>query len=145
MVQVCWACFISDDNPVSLGGMEFDWGPKPFKIFNFQLDDVFFQKLINENWNSYIAGNKRGPTIWRCLRDVRPLIKNWSLNTYGNTKRRIELLEEELHSLDMEWQVLGVNFGDRENVMKKHSELWDLYLLEEHKWKQISHIQWVTE
>ncbi|EOY14430.1 Uncharacterized protein TCM_033819 [Theobroma cacao] len=57
LVQQCLPSSLSDHCPVILRHSEMEWEPKPFKIFNFWMDEQSFQELVENNWKKNEQAN----------------------------------------------------------------------------------------
>ncbi|XVF29224.1 hypothetical protein REPUB_Repub15cG0102500 [Reevesia pubescens] len=66
---------IGDHNPVMLNAEWEDWGPKPFKFFNYWLEEDGFNKLVEDAWNTSVTSNQVTTGLWGRLRLLKPTIK----------------------------------------------------------------------
>ncbi|OMO62830.1 reverse transcriptase [Corchorus capsularis] len=125
---------LSDHNRILLLVENQNWGSKPFKFFNYWLELDGFQKTFDSAWKSLNGGYDN----YQRLRLLKPKIKEW-FNEFGRVDlRRIEELEEEINSLELEIQVQhGSNVTElRRVILAKKNDLWNLYRMVERSWQQ---------
>lgn len=93
---------LSDHCPILLMEDESDWGPKPFKFYNFWFSNPSCIKVMNCAWDSY---NDQG---WAALRIVKKLqcmkeaLKVWSKEVFGNLQWKLDNTIDQLHTLDLQ-------------------------------------------
>ncbi|OMP03932.1 reverse transcriptase [Corchorus capsularis] len=131
---------LSDHNPVLLFVENVNWGPKLFKFFNHWFEMEGFQEMVANAWD-----NNSGGDLFQRFRLLKPKIKEWYKACGEADFRRIEMVEEQIHQLDLKIQQ-GENVeSNREEMTQKRGEIWRLYRSAERSWQQKSHLQWLRE
>lgn len=78
----------SDHKPVISCVTNPNWGPKPFKFFDWWLQEPGLKEVIHNCWKAATPGN-----LHVKLRTVKLAIKSWNLQHIGNLDHRIKQLE----------------------------------------------------
>lgn len=65
---------------------DFNWGPKPFKIYNVW----FKEESLKQSLESFQSAGIHFPDVQSKLRKIKQLIKEWNINSFGNINKRIE-------------------------------------------------------
>lgn len=65
----------SDHKALILSAGEKDWGPKPFKIFNWWLEEDSLKRKINNFWVNRESGQDKD--IQLVLKEVKGVMKEW--------------------------------------------------------------------
>ena len=92
---------LSDHNPILLMVENLNWGPTPFKFFNYWLEIECFKEMIAKTWSDIDGNGNRGLYVYQRLRLLKPKIKEW-YNEFGKADHRhIEALEDEIHSIEL--------------------------------------------
>ncbi|KAL4377916.1 hypothetical protein GQ457_02G007720 [Hibiscus cannabinus] len=94
---------ISDHNAIALIFDERNWGPKPFKFFNYYLDEEGFIEMVHSCIQNN-AGNKRSLGVFHLLKNVKGAIKDWNKSHCHSPGKSIKALEKEIHILELEQQ-----------------------------------------
>ncbi|XVE88638.1 hypothetical protein DITRI_Ditri19aG0085600 [Diplodiscus trichospermus] len=50
LVQKTWPRSLSDHHPISLREEVMNWGPRPFKFFNFWMEEPGFKEMVKKGW-----------------------------------------------------------------------------------------------
>ncbi|KAK1394833.1 hypothetical protein POM88_013889 [Heracleum sosnowskyi] len=88
----------SDHKAIILWVEEQDWGPKPFKVFNWWLQEDSLKKILDEFWAS--KGSQEKGNIQSLLKEVKLVMKSWGKNIKSDLDNKIQLLESELERQD---------------------------------------------
>ncbi|KAL4353692.1 hypothetical protein GQ457_06G031150 [Hibiscus cannabinus] len=135
---------ISDHNAISLILDDQNWGPKPFKFFNYHLEEEGFIEMVHsciQNTN----GNRRRKGVLQLLKDVKGAIKDWSASRRNTPGLAIKALENEINVLELK-QCNGCNDPLlSRNLAKLRSCLWKELRSEESVWLQKSRLRWFKE
>ncbi|XP_071727135.1 uncharacterized protein [Rutidosis leptorrhynchoides] len=95
---------ISDD------GAKFNFGPKPFKVFDTWFDDTEAFKIVEEAWNSTVySGNRLDCKFAVKLKGVKAALKCWSKQKFGQINCEIELLKKEATDLELKAETAVLN------------------------------------
>ncbi|KAH7865562.1 hypothetical protein Vadar_008272 [Vaccinium darrowii] len=99
-------------------------------------------KVIEDSWR--INQNHRRNAMRLCmkLKELKAILKTWAKDVLGNTQKRLEEVELELHKLDI--QAEEGNSSESIVALKKtlKEELWKLNRAIESMWLQKSRINW---
>lgn len=124
----------SDHLVLLLKSCEQNWGPRPFKAFNYWLKDDKFTNGILNHWRSL---QTNGINLHEKLRSTRLFIKNWNLNNIGDCFKKVDILEQRFAELDvncngkaLEKREVELNlqaaYKEKEEFLKQKSRLqWD--------------------
>ncbi|KAL8503150.1 hypothetical protein ACS0TY_022046 [Phlomoides rotata] len=100
----------SDHAPICLDVTKKEnWGPVPFKIVNWWLDQVEFQQLVEKVWKNTNIEGWGGYVLKEKLKRMKQDIKLWKAKNGTTLSREIEDIERQLTELDT----------------KLESEVWD--------------------
>nr|GFB67578.1 RNA-directed DNA polymerase, eukaryota [Tanacetum cinerariifolium] len=94
-------CYISDHRPILLREAIFDYGPIPFRFYNYWLEVDGFDKLVRDAWND-APGNKKNAirNFMYKLKYTKEKIRGW-LSTYRlNSRGALAKLKEDLRMFD---------------------------------------------
>lgn len=81
-----WHRRSSDHVPISLLGDRRDWGPKPFKTFDYWRKDKEVVDLLNK-----VIQENYGNNWFSIMKEVKINLKHWSCNRLSTSMSRIEL------------------------------------------------------
>lgn len=93
-VQGEWEIFVlnrknSDHRAIILRINSTDWGPKPFKFFDYWLDDAELVRNISKEWLQSGDKDAQGK-----LRIIKKLLKTWNKESNGNINDQIRSCEQ---------------------------------------------------
>ncbi|XP_039065107.1 uncharacterized protein LOC120210455 [Hibiscus syriacus] len=133
---------ISDHNPVLLEDVNLNWGPKPFRFFNFLLQeqgfDSFVEKLLAVEKNKINNGG-----IFRVLQAAKKQIRRWPGSSHLRLPDFISMLEAEIAGLETKSQGGILSKGEWDQLTECKKELWRLLRIEESIWCQKSRSRWI--
>ncbi|KAL8487619.1 hypothetical protein ACS0TY_024077 [Phlomoides rotata] len=112
----CMSIYVEDNTK--------DWGPKPFKLFNWWLNTKFFVDLVQRNWNSY---DIRGWPSFRMKEKLKRLkgdIKHWKKSHVGNPDAKIEQLINDIGELDVIDDALDLDVDEAEKTKDVDGETY---------------------
>lgn len=131
-------CRISSDHkPIHLKCEKILWGPKPFRGFNWWLQEDSLLKKLDSFWNEKKAINS-GMNIQDTLKFVKGIIKPWSHDSKNTLQRRMKCLKEKLDDFDRN-NVWG---SERDNIKK---ELMSCFEKHESMLRQKSRYKWLLQ
>ncbi|XP_039065362.1 uncharacterized protein LOC120210731 [Hibiscus syriacus] len=134
----------NQDTPTHNGGV--NWGKKPFKLFNYLMEEVGFEDLVRSSIQER-KNQQRKAGIYSILRNTKTAIKNWAGSRVQFPGANILALESRIHSLELDIQQLqdDVNSGMAAELVSTRIELWRLYKIEEQIWFQKSRSKWIED
>ncbi|KAK3205564.1 hypothetical protein Dsin_019610 [Dipteronia sinensis] len=135
---------LSDHNPVILGELMVDWGPKPFRFLNVWLEDKKFMECVRKKWVSCSRGVSAGLILKHKIGAVRCFMKAHANNCKSDGKV-IKDLEEDLARIESNAVAYGWSAGLREQRSSCLVKLWKQVRLDEQKWRQVSRVKWLKE
>ncbi|KAK8529127.1 hypothetical protein V6N12_059918 [Hibiscus sabdariffa] len=91
---------ISDHNAISLILDYRNWGPKPFKFFNYHLEEEGFVEMVLSCIQKK-KGSRRRRGVLHLLNDVKGAIKDWTASRCITPAKSIKALESEIHELEL--------------------------------------------
>ncbi|KAL4308214.1 hypothetical protein GQ457_01G004750 [Hibiscus cannabinus] len=142
--QVLLTKALSDHNAILIHSAPLNWGPKPFKFFNYWLRKEGFDDLMTSVFSKFSSdGNSRG--IGGLLRESKKAIKTWAKSQCQDRKVSIYNLEANINELEVKIQTSALPPSTMNQVGKLRAKLWKLYREEEHEWLQKSRLRWFTE
>ena len=117
-----------------------NWGPKPFRFFDYWLMVPGFVKMV-EAWRSSWASKFVGSC---CLVDkleaLHCMLKQWSKSLMGNLPKQIEAIKANIDKVDLELESDPSNSGLKCRRRFLKAELWRSSKLSESYWRQQSRI-----
>ncbi|KAE8687175.1 hypothetical protein F3Y22_tig00111022pilonHSYRG00184 [Hibiscus syriacus] len=131
---------VSDHNSILLENRGWNWGPKPFKLFNYVLEEDGFCRMMEGELVKLCNVENRQP-IYSVLKGVQDAVKNWSGKGYLEILGRINRLEKEIQEMELNLQQ-GLSMVSMKNLVEAKKELWDLYKKDELIWLQKSRLKW---
>ncbi|XP_039038620.1 uncharacterized protein LOC120176234 [Hibiscus syriacus] len=116
MVQRLLPKSLSDHNPISLVESSLNWGPKPFRFFDYLLEEKGFEDMVNSSLAYQCnKNNRRG--IFSIMQGTKRAIKNWSDNKYHGVSDSISELDSKITALEDKARVKSrsrwIKDGDR--------------------------------
>ncbi|GJS62333.1 RNA-directed DNA polymerase, eukaryota [Tanacetum coccineum] len=138
--------YISDHRPILLREVLFDYGPIPFRFYNYWLEKDGFDKLVMDAWND-APGNKRNAIRnFMCkLKFTKERIRGWLSSNKSNWKGEISKLKEELSFLD---EAIDKGNGSEELVQKRLIILNKIQQISNTQMSEVAQkakIKWVVE
>ena len=135
----------SDHCPILLRSRANDWGPKPFKVMDWWLQEKSFQNLVVHSWSNYHLSGWGGFALKQKLKLIKTHIRQWSLQNGGVTSAKIQNLKKDLNALEA--GVNGSNMSQAEMELKKslQEQLWAAATAYESMMRQKSRVKWIKE
>lgn len=136
---------ISDHCPIFIEACLKDWGPKPFRFFNYWMQHHSYESFVEEKWRSFSIHGWGGYILNEKLKLLKGELKSWKEKSLGKLDSSIEDKKEEIEK----WDILDDAFGlDSEEAEKRASAMTDL--LKEMGWReaqlfQKARIKWTLE
>jgi hypothetical protein len=134
---------VSDHSPavISVGSLQ-NFGPKPFKFFNYWLEHKEFLNWVKEGWNIQVDGVPMYQ-LYAKLKSVKAVLKVQNLYCFGNLKQRVM---EARANLDLA-QKDAIDSLGRADCLLKEREFLHAYVsitrAEESFLKQKARNQWL--
>ncbi|KAK8535416.1 hypothetical protein V6N12_056934 [Hibiscus sabdariffa] len=98
---------ISDHNAISLINDVYNWGPRSFKFFNYQLDERGFVDMVISNVHG-ATGGRKNVGVLKVLKGAKVAIKEWSVKNNNFSGKSIEALQKGIKELEfLQTQGLG--------------------------------------
>ncbi|XVE89928.1 hypothetical protein DITRI_Ditri20bG0035500 [Diplodiscus trichospermus] len=122
---------LSDHNLILLEVEEVNWGPKPFKFFNYWMEEDGYSQLIEDQWGKLQVTMAGSNNLWKKFRSLKEAIKEWHKLKENNESAKITEMEkeiqdfEDMYESERDWQ------NTRNTIVTKKEELWVLYRVEE--------------
>lgn len=79
---------LSDHKPLVLKSNSNDWGPRPFKFFNYWLSDPVLTHNLKASWKGSQESNPQSK-----FKELREVARTWNKTKLGNVDVRIQQLE----------------------------------------------------
>ncbi|KAE8675999.1 Myosin-15 [Hibiscus syriacus] len=146
LIQSLIPKYISDHNAILVQDGGVDWGKKPFKLFNYLMEEEGFEEMVCHTIaDCKKAGGKAG--ILNVLKKSKVAIKKWAGQKNKFPGASISDLEKRIHKLEEDVQQLHDSSvqGKVEELSVCRSELWRLLRIEEHIWYQNSRKKWIND
>ncbi|XVF73335.1 hypothetical protein PTKIN_Ptkin12aG0193100 [Pterospermum kingtungense] len=145
VVQKLWPRSLSDHYPVSLETNTTNWGPKPFRFYNYWLDSNGFKELVVKRWSEIQGEVGSSRNVWFKLRELKIAIKGWAKEQGSIDHATINTIEEDIHKMEIAVQEGSPWENVKAKVMAKRMQLWALHRAEERMWLQKSRVKWLRE
>lgn len=94
---------LSDHKIISLSNNKVNWDPKPFKVFNWWLEDESLLKLIWKSWEQNT--NIHDCNIQMRLKKIKKILNEWSATIIRESELRIKFFQQRFDKFDQdnEW------------------------------------------
>ncbi|GMJ00001.1 hypothetical protein HRI_003669300 [Hibiscus trionum] len=135
---------LSDHNAVQLSEEAINWGPRPFKLYNYLLDDDDLVKTIKNKFAYQKNTNKRSG-ILSILKGSKEAIKSWASANLTLPRDRIPVIENEIHQIELDLQQGNNSDEDWNHLLALRKELSDCFRNEERIWLQNSRLKWFKD
>ncbi|XVF23444.1 hypothetical protein REPUB_Repub13aG0039200 [Reevesia pubescens] len=152
LVEVCTSLVqkvlprsLSDHNLLVLSYEDVNWGPKPFRFFNFWMELEDFEELVSRSWEVTKNTCNKVFGLWGRLRKLKPVIKRWSCSEDLANPFNINKLELQINDLESKISEGGQEQESRREIMGLRKSFWSSYRLEESAWFQKSRLKWLLE
>ncbi|KAE8729704.1 Cysteine synthase D1 isoform 1 [Hibiscus syriacus] len=131
---------VSDHNIILLENKECNWGQKPFRLFNYALEEDGFSEMMEKELVK-LCKEEKGKPMSKVLKRVKGVVKKWSGRGYLELSGKIRLLEKRIQDLELEMQQ-GLPSVSMKSIIEAKKELWELQKKEESIWLQKSRLKW---
>ena len=91
---------VSDHNPVVLDSNPPKWGPSPFRFENMWLEHKGFDKAFEKWWKECMVHGWEGYQFLSRLKCIKPLVKKWNLEIFGDLRLKEADFNRRLGELD---------------------------------------------
>ncbi|KAK8526044.1 hypothetical protein V6N12_020525 [Hibiscus sabdariffa] len=131
---------ISNHNAILLSKLCIDWGPKPFRCFNFWYKDEGFNDTVT---NSLLVLKQKNPNIriGGLIRGSKLALKKWYGNSVRGTRKPIAILEKEISEVKQRLQCGNYAPELPLLLVNLKANLWKEYRREESSWLQKSRLK----
>ncbi|WJX66218.1 hypothetical protein P8452_50797 [Trifolium repens] len=136
---------VSDHCPLIVKYDGHDWGPKPFRFNNFWLNNKAFPKLVEEAWNSFQVCGSKGFVLKEKLKLLKGTIRQWNKDIYGNVDHKIEKITEDIETLELKCENVGLEEAELLARKEKFDILWMLLKSKDSMEFQKSRSRWLRE
>ncbi|GMI70239.1 hypothetical protein HRI_000693200 [Hibiscus trionum] len=135
---------VSDHNAICLEDSKIDWGPRPFKLFNYMLEEEKFQEMVVGEIDVALRHNPN-LDLFSMLKRSKRVIKDWSHTISIPSASSVKEVEGKITRIEQELQggLVSSNMVAELASLKKH--IWDLLRTEERIWAQKSRSRWLVE
>ena len=96
---------LSDHNAILLADEGVNWGPKPFKFFNYWMEVKGFKEMLQTTWANIQENRTDANNIWDKFKKMKAIIKEWHQMIGARDSLKINQLEEEIEGLEKRLQV----------------------------------------
>ncbi|KAL8552344.1 hypothetical protein ACS0TY_001153 [Phlomoides rotata] len=136
---------ILDHRPIFVQEEQKDWGPKPFKMFNWWIKKKSFVDLVESKWNAYDFQGWTGFRLKEKLKALKLDTKNWSKNQKGDKDLAITQYTEEIQKIDAIDDTLGLDEAEASNRAILMEQLATVMNQRETELIQKSKVHWAKE
>ncbi|KAE8682317.1 Polynucleotide adenylyltransferase family protein isoform 4 [Hibiscus syriacus] len=134
---------VSDHNIVLLENKDCNWGRKPFRLFNYVMEEEGFTEMMGKELD-IICKEEKGKSMSMVFKRVKGVILRWSGRGYFELPGKIKKLEGRIHEMELDMQQ-GLSTVTMRSIIEAKRELWDLQKKEESIWLQKSRLKWRLE
>ncbi|GMI73679.1 hypothetical protein HRI_001037200 [Hibiscus trionum] len=144
LVQSLLPKSLSDHNGILLEVDRINWGPKPFKLFNYQMEENGFDDIISRVVARCKPGSNKGG-IASILKLSKQAIKQWSRTEKCCSKSKLKEVEGQISSIEAAVQQGSGAPIDYDLLANLRIQLQELLRKEESVWIQNSRVKWFIE
>ncbi|GMJ15548.1 hypothetical protein HRI_005224000 [Hibiscus trionum] len=131
---------ISDHNPIGLEVVSNVGGPRPFKLYNYLMEESGFSDLVEAAFSK--ANIRKGKVgLQRILRDLKGDIKTWSKDKQDVGNKLIQRLEGQIAEEELKQQQGMVS----SNIGELRQALWASMRKAVSIWLQNSRLKWFSD
>ncbi|GJT28707.1 RNA-directed DNA polymerase, eukaryota, partial [Tanacetum coccineum] len=138
--------FLSDHRPILLRETSFDYGPVPFRFFQYWIEIDGFSKFIEDTWNlAPVSGTNALCVLISKMKFLKNRIREWINVSRVKTNGDIQCFKEELRVFD---EVIDKGEGSDTILTKRLELINDIKRIEQLKAKEMaqkSKIKWAIE
>ncbi|GKC69566.1 RNA-directed DNA polymerase, eukaryota [Tanacetum coccineum] len=118
--------FISDDTPVILKECHRDFGPRPFRVFDFWYECGGFDDLVNASWYTSSYNGSDDIKLKNKIKNLKADIKRWSFAKRLKDTAKLESLKSVLLNWDSKAErglLCASDVGTRDKVIAEIHQL----------------------
>ncbi|KAH1261405.1 putative ribonuclease H protein [Glycine max] len=135
----------SDHCPILLRSRTIDWGPRPFKIMDWWLQDKEFQNMVRHRWGNYHPSGWGGFALKMKLKFIKSCIRHWSSQNGVINASKIQNLKKELNALEAGGNASILSQAERDLKKSLQEQLWNAAHAYESMLRQKSRVKWIKE
>ncbi|KAL8486469.1 hypothetical protein ACS0TY_023235 [Phlomoides rotata] len=136
---------LSDHRPIFIQEVSKDWGPKPFKLFNWWLQQQSFVNLVESKWRGNVFNGWNAFKLKEKLKALKLDIKEWSKTHVGKLESDIANMKEEIDQLDPIDDTLGLDEEEAESRFNLQQQLASFMNRKEAELIQRAKIKWAKD
>jgi len=95
--------------PIILRDNNLDWGPTPFKIFNWWIKEPKFMDFVKKYYDSYSIQGWGAYVFKEKLKLLKKWIKVWSIDKFGDPNEKLEHLVSSINKKDLQEEIEGLS------------------------------------
>ena len=136
---------LSDHCPIILQTNMVDWGPKPFRVFDWWLQQKQYQKLVRDTWSNDQQGGWGSIALKNKLKNLKAVLKQWSKGEGTVDANKISSIQKKLN--EMEDLASNRILSDQEIQIRNslQQDLWNASNALESLLRQKSRVSWLKE
>ncbi|KAH1213353.1 putative ribonuclease H protein [Glycine max] len=135
----------SDHCPILLRSNFVDWGPKPFKVMDWWLQDKGFQDMVALKWSNYHPNGWGGFALKQKLKFIKGCIRQWSSSNGVINVKKIQDLKKELNALEAGISDRIMNQSEVDLKKSLQEQLWHASNAYESMLRQKARVKWLKE
>ncbi|XP_057453709.1 uncharacterized protein LOC130745451 [Lotus japonicus] len=135
----------SDHCPILLKTTAANWGPKPFRVLKCWFQDPRFKPFVESSWSSLQIQGWGAFVVKEKLKGLRPLLKGWNKEIFGDINRKYSEILDSLTGLDQKMATSGLSSAEKDLRRAVQNELWQVARLRESILHQKSRCQWIKD
>jgi hypothetical protein len=120
-----------------------DWGPKPFRFNNYWLENIKFNKVVEEWWRSQEVNGWMTFVLKEKLRGLKARLKEWHIGEYGSMEDRINKVVKEIIEVDIRGENVGLSNLEVSRRKELFVDFWKLQKNREVTLFQRSRSKWI--
>ena len=136
---------VSDHCPLILKTKLVDWGPKPFRVVDWLLNQKGYHSMVEEAWTAGQQGGWGGIALKNKLRNLRNSINQWSKDKGDIKANKIQHLKQKLSDLETLASHRTLSEIEVQTKRALQQELWDTTNAYESLMRQKSRAKWIKE
>lgn len=135
----------SNHCPILLKDMERDFSPKPFRIFDFWLEEPDFKEDVKNFWTKRMASLELDKVFRDKLKLVKEDLKVWYKMKFRNLDLDMRNFKSKACSLDLEAKKRGLSNAELEEWKMARSKWVDLERKRSTILREKSRSKWILE
>ncbi|XP_020236162.1 uncharacterized protein LOC109815778 [Cajanus cajan] len=133
---------ISDQCTILMRNREIDWGPKPWRFFNFWLNDSECRELVSRTWADTEVVGWAAFIVKEKLKAIKCQVKNWWGGRNTSIQTTTDVMDE-MNAIDRIEETRILSEEELQRRIHLQQTYWEVALKEESQLAQKARVRWM--